>query len=193
MPYIYIITNTVNGKQYVGQTIKTVAFRFGIHKSHARNGKKYAIHCAIRKYGEDNFIIEELENLDTYDQPILDAREQHWVALYNTYNRGYNMTIGGGGTTGVTGNPSWTKGKKRSNATKEKIRQTLKTYIKKHGPTKTGKIWTVRDPSGKLHIIKGLKHAEDLGWSFRSINKYIRLKKSGPLTKGIYRGWEIIY
>ena len=59
MGYIYKITNTVNGKSYVGKTEKTIQERW---KGHLNNIKKYKdklpLYRALDKYGKENFIIE---------------------------------------------------------------------------------------------------------------------------------------
>ena len=74
---IYIIRNKVNDKVYVGQTTVSLKLRFQNHLSAARRGLDYVIGKAIRKYGEENFYIELLEeyiNLD-YDKEVLEEIE----------------------------------------------------------------------------------------------------------------------
>lgn len=61
MGYIYKITNNINGKIYIGQTIGAIEKRFAEHKNAAKNGCRYALHRVIRKYGIENFSIEEIE------------------------------------------------------------------------------------------------------------------------------------
>jgi group I intron endonuclease len=60
--HVYKITNNVNGKFYVGKTVKTVQNRFCNHCYDAikRNSTTY-LHRAIRKYGKENFIVEKIE------------------------------------------------------------------------------------------------------------------------------------
>lgn len=91
---IYIIKNTVNDKVYVGQTKVSLKLRFQNHLSAARNGKDYIIGKAIRKYGEDKFYIELLEECTVEE---LNEREKYWIAFFNsTDNRfGYNISTGG--------------------------------------------------------------------------------------------------
>lgn len=90
MGNIYLITNTINGKAYVGQTKLTITERF---KEHCRPSKKTAISNAIQKYGEENFTIKLLEECEIN---MLDERETHYIKQYNSYEEGYNNTIGGG-------------------------------------------------------------------------------------------------
>lgn len=89
--YIYKITNKVNGMSYIGQTRYTVEFRWRQHQ-HKQDNTYF--HNAIQYYGADNFEVETLEECDV---KVLDSREIFYIAKYNTFNQGYNLTIGGGG------------------------------------------------------------------------------------------------
>ena len=93
--YIYTITNQVNGKQYVGQTIDTKR-RWNQHQYDTKNGSDYTIHRAMRKYGIDKFSIEIIEECGSLEQ--LNEAEIRWIGKLNTFRgEGYNMTIGGEG------------------------------------------------------------------------------------------------
>ena len=91
---IYCATNIINDKKYIGQTIRGLNRRKNEHICLANNGSEWAIHQAIRKYGEDNFewmVIDSANN-----QEELDEKEIYWIDYYNTfYEGGYNMAIGG--------------------------------------------------------------------------------------------------
>lgn len=97
MGYIYKITNTLNDKIYIGQTVKTVEKRFQQHKNN-RNKPYFSqivLYKAFNKYGFENFtceIIEEVEN------DKLDEREKYWIEYYDSYFNGYNSTLGGKAT-----------------------------------------------------------------------------------------------
>lgn len=95
MGYIYKITNIINGKVYIGQTIQTIEARWEQHKR-SSTYKKYALYYAMRKYGLDNFKIEMIEQCDNKE---LNDKEIEWIAFYNSYREGYNMTLGGDGGT----------------------------------------------------------------------------------------------
>ena len=87
---IYVITNTINGKPYVGQTTRTLNERIFEHM-HCR---KTCIGKAIQKYGWINFSVEVVEVCDTIEQ--LNEREKFWIAKYNSIApNGYNLTEGG--------------------------------------------------------------------------------------------------
>lgn len=88
--YIYLITNKINGKQYVGQTSRDIWTRFDEHCYDDRSTS--AIHAAIVKYGVSNFSLELIEEVDLDN---LDEKEKYWISYYDTYNKGYNKTLGG--------------------------------------------------------------------------------------------------
>lgn len=95
---IYKITNKINNKCYIGQTIKNAEERWKEHKSHAfgthPNDINKTLYKAIRKYGLENFIFEVLQdNIETYEQ--LDKAEIYWIDFYNSFIKGYNETFGG--------------------------------------------------------------------------------------------------
>lgn len=87
---IYKITNQVNGKVYIGQSVN-IKHRWAEHRRRYENGKEI-LYQAMRKYGIENFIFEILEECKVED---LDVKEQYYIQKYNSYNNGYNMTIGG--------------------------------------------------------------------------------------------------
>lgn len=86
---IYQITNTVNGKFYIGKTTKSAEERLRKHIYNARHGTETYLYRAMRKYGEDSFSISIIE--ETSD---LNDREMFWI---QTLNPDYNMTLGGDG------------------------------------------------------------------------------------------------
>lgn len=88
--YIYVITNKVNGKQYVGQTSRSIETRYDEHCYDDRSTS--AIHQAIKKYGVSNFKVEQLEQVDL---TLLDEKEKYWIKKLNTFENGYNKTAGG--------------------------------------------------------------------------------------------------
>jgi group I intron endonuclease len=93
---IYKIINDINDKVYVGQTIRTLAQRFQKHCSYSDDvNHTMAIKKAIHKYGRDHFKIVLLEELSDCNQETLNEREIYWVAYYDAYTKGYNLTKGG--------------------------------------------------------------------------------------------------
>ena len=79
---IYLITNTVNGKLYVGQTIHGLSWRWNIHKAMARRGNKVYFHAAIRKYGEEAFVPSVLASAENVQE--LNELEIAFIAKLKT-------------------------------------------------------------------------------------------------------------
>ena len=96
MAYIYIITNLINGKQYVGKTLFSVERRWKEHKQDylRKRNEKRPLYNAMEKYGVKNFRIDTLEECTAEDSS---EREQYWIQYYNTFHEGYNVTLGGDG------------------------------------------------------------------------------------------------
>lgn len=98
MGCIYCITNLINNKRYVGKTTLTVEERFRQHckDSYREKCEKRPLYDAMNKYGIENFIAEELEQVQ--DESELDKREIYWINELQTYgSNGYNATKGGDG------------------------------------------------------------------------------------------------
>lgn len=95
---IYMITNTINGKKYIGQS-NWLKKRIGAHIYHLRNGTHSNIHLqrSFNKYGEDVFDISILEYCD---EEYLNEKEMYYIELYDTFRNGYNQTEGGEGNRG---------------------------------------------------------------------------------------------
>lgn len=96
MAHIYVITNNINNKKYVGKTADTVEERFRQHKKDAckRKYENRPLYRAMNKYGIENFSIKEIEECSLEN---LSEREIYWINNLNTYKNGYNATIGGDG------------------------------------------------------------------------------------------------
>lgn len=96
---IYKYTNKVNGKVYIGQTVHE-NLRKNEHKCHSktRPHTQSAFYNAIDKYGWDNFEYSVLETLEAETLEELKARlnplEVKYIQEYNSYNNGYNNTLG---------------------------------------------------------------------------------------------------
>ena len=92
MGKIYKVTNNINKKIYIGQTIQDENIRWNHHIREASNGSNTKFHRALRKYGKDGFIWEVIEEVDN---DKLNEREIYWISYYNSYKQGYNSTTGG--------------------------------------------------------------------------------------------------
>ena len=107
---IYRITNTLNSKIYVGQTVHGLLYRWGQHKRNALNYNiGYPLYRAIRKYGIENFTVELIDLADSVEES--NAKEIFWIENLNCYiedKMGYNLTRGGHNRDNLAGK-SWGK------------------------------------------------------------------------------------
>ena len=90
---IYKITNLINNKSYIGQSVD-INRRFRSHKSYPFEKSNYPLYRAFKKYGIDNFSFEILEECPIEE---LNEKEIYYINYYDTYNNGYNQTTGGQG------------------------------------------------------------------------------------------------
>ena len=177
--YIYLITNTLNKKIYIGKhSTDDLADDY--------MGSGILVKKAIKKYGIENFTKEYLAFCDTSEK--LNYFETYYIKNYKAIDKGYNLTIGGdGGRTSGT----WTKGHKDSYETRKKKSESHKGI--KIGPmsdeqkqkisrTKKGK----QQPNiskalkGRVSTFKGKHHSEE---SKRQLS-LLHIGKS-PSNKGI--------
>ena len=141
---IYLYTNKINGKKYVGQVngkTKNLNIR---HKRHMNDN--LVVDIALRKHGIENFSLEIIHFGETLEE--LNYFERYYIKYYNTLaknNNGYNVSSGGAKGNPLAGkteeeikeiskkkseskkgenNPNW--GKKQSEESNEKRRKTLK-------------------------------------------------------------------
>lgn len=181
MYYIYKITNTINGKCYIGQHKMPKGRE--TFKRYMGNG--IAIRQAIIKYGKKNFtkyILEYIEDDEKHE--TVSEREKFWIKECNSlYPNGYNIAIGGeGGITSEIAKRSVatrkSRGYKHSEETKKKI------SLANKGKTKSKlhkKHLSDNHHLKTLHtIIFEDGHIENTFDSFESIAK--RFKISGTNT-----------
>jgi hypothetical protein len=98
MHFIYIITNIINNKIYIGQT-KNPKLRWSQHKSNAKYKRGHQIITrAISKYGEDNFTFKVIASCNT--QKDADKSEELAIIQHDSRNqdKGYNINAGGNTT-----------------------------------------------------------------------------------------------
>ncbi len=85
---IYKITNLLNGKVYVGKTIRAIAKRVIEHKS-----KGTLIGRALLEHGDSNFTMEVLDTAQTKEE--LCQKERYWIDVFNCFDPyGYNRALG---------------------------------------------------------------------------------------------------
>lgn len=94
-PYgeVYVITCTLNGKQYVGQTTRGAGKRWKEHQINSRRHHSH-FHHSLKLYGASNFTMNVVDRADTVEE--LDEKERHWISVLGTLTpNGFNLTTGG--------------------------------------------------------------------------------------------------
>jgi group I intron endonuclease len=99
MGIIYRVTNNINSKSYVGQSIfSTIKNRKRDHWNDTfLRFDDLKFHRALKKHGFENF---NWEIIDNCDNDKLDEREIYWISFYDSFKKGYNSTLGGQGNYG---------------------------------------------------------------------------------------------
>lgn len=129
MGCVYVVTNKLNGKQYVGMTKFTAEIRWKEHiKNAIKLGHKTKFAKAIRKYGPKQFGIQAIYKSDNIKE--LFAEEKRMIDLLGTMVSGYNSTKGGEGVVGGH----------LSEEHKEKLRRKRKPLTKEHRQTLSQKL-----------------------------------------------------
>ncbi len=116
---LYKLTNKINGKIYIGQSVSTLNVRWSQHiHSALKKNSKQVICAAIRKYGPDVFDRKILSRCNTMEE--MNHREKYYIKLFSSLVPvGYNIDDGG-------------KNKKMHETTKEKLSKAM--MGKKRGP-----------------------------------------------------------
>tara|TARA_R110002126_G_scaffold65107_1_gene166175 strand:- start:89 stop:628 length:540 start_codon:yes stop_codon:yes gene_type:complete len=151
---IYIVTNVVNAKQYVGMT-NNIDRRWGRHQKAL--GETPLLHRAIKKYGKNCFVFSHIA--DAFDRDAAFDLERLLIEQHNTFHpNGYNLTKGGEGGAGAK------LGRVLSKETKEKISASL---VGKPSPrkgvtlTEETKRKLSESKKGKPSNRVGYKHSEE--------------------------------
>lgn len=95
---VYCIVHTRSGRIYIGSS-NAIGERWGSHRSCLRRGvhKNLRLQRAWDKHGEDAFVFDILERVESRDQLV--PREKAWLTRTNSWNPevGYNLTGGANG------------------------------------------------------------------------------------------------
>jgi len=173
---IYKATNIINGKVYIGQTIKGLDKRKSDHLADKR-GTGY-FHSSLKSYGKENFIWEIIDEAETREE--LDEKEKEWIWLNYSNNKqyGYNLTEGGNGNSGSVHSEETRakmslagKGKKKTEEHKQKISNAhkgkkhseeslLKMSLSQKGKTK-GRKQSKEEIQNRTKSLKGQKRTPE--------------------------------
>jgi len=170
---IYKVTNKINGKCYIGKTVKKyLSSRRSGHIYEMKKGSKFYFHNSLRKYGKENFEWEILYECTDHD--ILKEKELYYIKYFNTFKpNGYNLTKGGDGNFGYKYSEESKKkmseshkGNRHSEETKMKISEGNKGRV----PTKA----TREKISKKL---TGVKFSDERKNNIsKALKKYYKMK-----------------
>jgi len=189
MGMVYRAINKINGKSYIGYTVRSLETRRKCHIRDFLNGSTLVFHRALRKHGIDNFIWEEL--FESSSKRILKNIEVDFIVDLGTkIPNGYNMTDGGdGGSTPITDKgrmkiSKFMKGKKKTTEHKNKISKSMKGHViteamkeadKQHSIRMTGRIVSDETKKKQSKAMKGKKksksHRENLSKALMGNNK----------------------
>jgi hypothetical protein len=139
---IYLIKNTINNKCYIGQTKqlfnerycyngnKPIEKVYNYHKKRKSYGDYYNQHLlrAIEKYGQANFKVIEIYDI-AFSKIELDIKECAYIQLFNSYENGYNKTLGGQNDCIFYGENNGFYGKNHSDEAKKKMSEAKKNQI----------------------------------------------------------------
>jgi group I intron endonuclease len=89
---VYKITNVLNNKLYIGQTINGYINRFKAHLRDAKNGRTTPLHAAMRVHGYDNFKVELVSRAASREE--LTRLEAETIIKFNSSaSTGYGYNI----------------------------------------------------------------------------------------------------
>jgi hypothetical protein len=91
---IYTISNSINNKLYVGKTCVSLADRLQQHKHEYKKYPNRILYKAMSEIGVDKFSINLIGE---YKESELDIKESNLIKTLNTFEEGYNSTLGGEG------------------------------------------------------------------------------------------------
>jgi group I intron endonuclease len=94
-----------SGKVYIGITITTLKERIRIHVRSVNKGSRIIFHEALRKYKPENINWEIIDSANTWAE--LCELEKKYIKLHDSFNKGYNLTLGGEGTFGLKYDEEW--------------------------------------------------------------------------------------
>ena len=180
---IYIITNILTAKQYVGIT-NNLKRRWYVHSK--AEGETY-LYRAIRKYGLENFIFTHIA--DAFNSESAKQIEVMLIAEHNTFTpNGYNGTFGGDGTFGYTHSEESKTKSRESNKKAWSDVALRKSLGEKISFAKKGKP-SIRKglPSGR----KGIKHTAEHAFNIKAaLNKPATKKKHSDALKKAFSAPE---
>lgn len=163
-------------------------FKEHLKESQKERNEQRPLYNAIRYYGKDAFILEIVEECSS---DIVNEREKYWIAYYNSYENGYNATLGGDGKHYIDYDLVLQTYQKflsrREVAQKLNINeQTVTKILKEKHIDYTTPQEVILNKYGKKVACYSLK--EELISTFDSLNAAARFVKENGFAKGEERG-----
>jgi group I intron endonuclease len=185
---VYLITNKVNGKQYVGQTVKRLSSRWSEHKCSDTNTR---ISRTIRKHGAENFTIETLHTCETKEE--MDFVEMFYIALLNTKTlNGYNITDGGEGTHGMYPSPETVEKMRQAKLGKKQTPEAVANRLKSR--KENGTPWHKHSEATKKLISEKLTGPTNANFGHPHSDLHNqRIRESNLKTKPWHHGTGVAY
>ena len=180
--YIYLLTDTRNGKQYIGKHV-------GTNKNYFSGG--IIPNKISKKYGKEVFIKTILEENITNDE-LLSIKEIFYIKKYDTFNNGYNLSEGGDGGNSWANKKSEEEKKIISDVKREKNknRKFSQITLDKMSKAKKGiklseehKNNIRKSQSGENHPWFGRKHSEETKLKISEKRKGIKNQKHSDFMK----------
>lgn len=130
--YIYLTTNLISGKQYIGQHYGELDDSYLGSGTYCKN--------AIKKYGKQNFKKEILEICENYDE--LNKAEQKWIEKFNAVKDShfYNIASGGSNSNPLAGLTEEQR-KQRSKKLSEYVKGEKNYFYNKHYKKEQHPMW----------------------------------------------------
>lgn len=169
-PGIYKITNTVNGKVYVGSAVN-LRRRFTQHRHSLRKDKHHSIKLqrSWNKHGENRFIFSVIEHV-TEKEKLID-REQFWMDKLDVFNVGYNTEPMAGNSLGVKHSEEARKNMSLAHIGKKQSPEMIAKRVAKL----VGRKDSLETRQKKSNAMRGIKKSKDFCLQMSIARKGIKL------------------
>lgn len=183
--YVYLTTNTINGRKYIGRC-KSSFFRGANYL-----GSGLALNNAIQKYGADKFIVEMIDTAESDEE--LNTKEEYYIDYYDAVKSDEYYNLRRGGSRGP-GGPMF-KGHKHTSETRKLMSELKKGELNNN----YGNRWTASPELKALHSklssgenngMYGKHHSEESKMKNRLSNLGHKWMNDGT-TQGTFKGKQI--
>lgn len=185
---VYKITNKINGKAYIGQTIQKLKRRWDFHV--CKRSGCLALKAAFEKYGIENFTIEIVYEASSLEE--LCQKEQQFIQEFNTLApNGYNLTTGGE-------RPVYSDESRKKMSESSKGRLVWNKGLTKDDPRVAKYVRSGKDHhyTGKSSAVKGRKHTQKANdkWKESNLKRFVKIKcvQTGQVFESINEAARVL-